>query len=70
MQKQTRVPTWLARRSYFKRIERWTKLDKSRRPAATEVERVAMPSNVVPFPARENRPNRPVFADLRGVSMG
>lgn len=66
MLKSRRIPTWLARRSYFKRIERWTKIGKPRK-AASEACPAPMPSNVVPFPIRPNRPERPTFEDLRGV---
>ena len=65
------IPKWLARRSYFKRIERWAKPEKNRRSAtAPEAATVSLPSNVVPFPVRLNRPERPDFNDLRGVGIG
>ena len=68
MRRDNRVPSWLARRTYFKRIERWTKLDKNRKPAAASaVEAIPLPSNVVPFPMRLSRTERPDFSDLRGV---
>ncbi|MCX4195929.1 hypothetical protein OMR07_10290 [Methylobacterium organophilum] len=68
MQKSRRVPAWLARRTYFKRIERWAKPGKTRKAAQPpETAAAAMPSNVVPFPIRMNRPDRPAFQDLRGV---
>ena len=68
MAKGRRIPNWLARRTYFKRIERWTKPGKNRKPApAPETGAMTLPSNVVPFPMRLNRPDRPDFNDLRGV---
>lgn len=68
MAKGKRIPGWLARRTYFKRIERWTKLDKNRKAApAPETGASVLPSNVVPFPTRPIRPDRPDFSDLRGV---
>ncbi|MBP1178802.1 hypothetical protein [Methylobacterium sp. PvR107] len=66
MLKSRRIPTWLARRSYFKRIERWAKIGKARK-MAPEATSVPMPSNVVLFPMRMNRPERPAFEDLREV---
>ncbi|MCJ2053494.1 hypothetical protein [Methylobacterium sp. J-070] len=69
MLKDRRIPTWLARRTYFKRIGRWTKLNKNRSPATPPAESAAIPSNVVPFPTRESWPNRPALPGLRGVSM-
>jgi hypothetical protein len=66
MLKSRRIPTWLARRSYFKRIERWAKIGKARK-TAPEATPAPMPSNVVLFPIRLNRPERPTFEDLRGV---
>ncbi|MEE7492804.1 hypothetical protein [Methylobacterium oryzae] len=68
MQKSGRVPAWLARRTYFKRIERWAKPGKARAAAQTpETSAVPTPSNVVPFPIRVNRPERAAFEDLRDV---
>jgi hypothetical protein len=76
MQKDRRVPAWLARRTYYKRIERWAKPGKARQsppPAGSETgtgpqaEPPRMPSNVVPFPQRAGRPERRAFQALRGV---
>ncbi|MGU3666675.1 hypothetical protein ACLBX9_20995 [Methylobacterium sp. A49B] len=70
MTKGRRIPKWLARRTYFKRIERWSKPDKNRRaPATSETASVPLPSNVVPFPMRMNRPERQDFNDLRDVGI-
>lgn len=71
MAKGRGIPKWLARRSYFKRIERWSKPDKYRKSAtAPEAAATSLPSNVVPFPIRLSRPDRPDFNDLRGVGLG
>ncbi|KAA0124000.1 hypothetical protein CIW48_10210 [Methylobacterium sp. P1-11] len=68
MQKGRRVPAWLARRTYFKRIERWTRPGKGRAAAPPPAAHAApAPSNIVPFPIRLNRPDRPALEDLRGV---
>ncbi|MGH1572961.1 hypothetical protein ACRAWG_22610 [Methylobacterium sp. P31] len=68
MLKGRRVPGWLTRRSYFKRIERWAKPDKTRKVTPQpETGPAWLPSNVVPFPVRANRPDRPAFEGLRGV---
>ncbi|WP_244538862.1 MULTISPECIES: hypothetical protein [unclassified Methylobacterium] len=66
MQKGRPIPAWLARRTYFKRIGRWTKPGKVAPPPSGPVA-APMPSNVVPFPVRMNRPDRPVLEDLRVV---
>jgi hypothetical protein len=68
MLKGRRIPGWLTRRSYFKRIERWAKPAKAHKTTPPpEAESVQLPSNVVPFPVRVNRPDRPAFEGLRGV---
>ncbi|MCJ2134680.1 hypothetical protein MKK69_11525 [Methylobacterium sp. J-026] len=70
MAKDRRIPAWLARRTYFKRIERWSKPGKPRPALPThETEVLALPSNVVPFPVRLDRPDRPDLPDRRSVSM-
>jgi hypothetical protein len=70
MAKGRHIPKWLARRTYFKRIERWTKTDRSRRAATTsEAAPAPLPSNVVPFPMRLSRPDRSDFSDLRDVGI-
>ncbi|MGH1590894.1 hypothetical protein ACRBEV_24150 [Methylobacterium phyllosphaerae] len=74
MQKDRRVPAWLARRTYFKRIERWVKPGKVRNTARDtapppETGFAAIPSNVVPFPVRVQRPNQPALTGLRGIGM-
>ena len=46
MQKGRRVPAWLARRTYFKRIERWTRPGKGRAAAPPPAAHAApAPSN-------------------------
>lgn len=68
MQKDRQIPAWLARRTYFKRIERWAKPGKARKTMpAPETGPIPALSNVVPFPARSSRPDRPAFDGLRGV---
>ena len=68
MQKGRQIPAWLARRTYFKRIERWAKPGKARKiMPAPEIGPLPAPSNVVPFPVRASRPDRPAFDGLRGV---
>jgi hypothetical protein len=70
MAKGRRVPRWLARRMYFRRIERWAKLDRKGRSAtASDSAAAPLPSNVVPFPTRPTRPGRSDFGDLRGVGI-
>jgi hypothetical protein len=70
MLKGRRIPTWLARRAYFKRIERWAKPGKVRKTATPpEAGPAPAPSNVVPFPIRPSRPDRPAIAGLRGIGL-
>ncbi|WP_457106148.1 hypothetical protein [Methylobacterium sp. P5_C11] len=74
MQKGRRIPAWLARRTYFKRIERWGKHGKVRDTARDtapppETGFAGTPSNVVPFPIRVQRPDRPSLAGLRGIGL-
>jgi hypothetical protein len=68
MLKSRRIPTWLARRTYFKRIERWAKPAKARKVAAVpETVPGPLPSNVVLFPVRTARPDRTPSEPLRGL---
>jgi len=69
MLKGRRFPIWLTRRAYFKRIERWAKPAKARKPVpqSLETEPALLSSNVVPFPIRLGQAGRPTFPDLRGV---
>ena len=67
MAKDRRIPAWLVRRTYFKRIERWSKPGKARMALpASETEAPPPPSNVVPFPIRPDRPDLP---DRRSVGI-
>ncbi|WP_246692375.1 MULTISPECIES: hypothetical protein [unclassified Methylobacterium] len=72
MQKGRRFPIWLTRRAYFKRLERWAKPGKARKPAppSTEIAPAMLSSNVVPFPIHLAQASRPAFPDLRGVGIG
>ena len=68
MHKDRRIPTWLARRAYFRRIERWVRLGKPRTaetPAATAP--VPAASNVVPFPIRRTASDRPILEGRRSL---
>lgn len=69
MSKDGHVPAWLARRTYFKRIGRWVKPGKARgNGPAPETAAAALASNVVLFPVRVDRSDRPDFADQ--LSLG
>jgi hypothetical protein len=72
MLKGRRFPIWLTRRAYFKRIERWAKPVKTRKPAPQilEAEPAILSSNVVPFPIRVGPVGRPTFPGMRGVGIG
>ncbi|MDP4004090.1 hypothetical protein [Methylobacterium sp. NEAU K] len=61
----------MTRRTYFKRIERWMKPGKARKPEPPRLEPglAAVASNVVPFPIRAGHAGRPAFTALRGVGM-
>jgi hypothetical protein len=70
MSKDGQVPAWLARRSYFRRVGRWLKPGKARGPGpAYGTAAAALASNVVPFPIRFDRPERPDFADQRNIGI-
>lgn len=72
MLKGRRFPIWLTRRAYFKRIERWAKPAKARKPVPQilEAESASLSSNIVPFPIRLGPAGRPTFPDLRGIGIG
>lgn len=67
MSKDRQIPAWLARRAYFKRIGRWTKPDKAGTAAPVTADAAPLASNVVPFPTRVDRPDRPHFANRRSI---
>lgn len=72
MHKGKRFPIWLTRRAYFRRLERWAKPGKARKPAPQNIaiEPVMLSSNVVPFPLHLAQAGRTAFPDLRGVGIG
>lgn len=67
MSKDRQIPAWLARRAYFKRIGRWTKPGRASGATPVMAEAPQLASNVVPFPIRMDRPDRPEFADRRSI---
>ncbi|SDN96725.1 hypothetical protein SAMN05216360_11343 [Methylobacterium phyllostachyos] len=67
MSKDRQIPAWLARRAYFKRIGRWTRSGKAGTAAPVTTEATQPASNVVPFPIRVDRSDRPAFADRRSI---
>jgi hypothetical protein len=69
MAKEGHVPTWLARRTYFKRIGRWMKSGKARRTGTAPEAAAPLASNVVLFPVRVDRPERPAISGRRSIGM-
>ncbi|MEL6064068.1 hypothetical protein [Methylobacterium sp. DCY52] len=70
MAKEGHVPAWLARRTYFKRVGRWLKPGRTRGPeSGPEAAAAPFALNVVPFPVRIDRPERPDFTDRRSIGM-
>ena len=70
MAKEGHVPAWLTRRTYFKRVGRWLKPGRARGIAsAPEAAAAPVASNVVPFPVRIDRAERPDFADRRSIGI-
>ncbi|WP_246731229.1 hypothetical protein [Methylobacterium sp. 2A] len=60
----------MARRTYFKRVGRWLKPGRTRGPeSGPEAAAAPFALNVVPFPVRIDRPERPDFTDRRSIGM-
>lgn len=69
MAKEGHVPTWLARRTYYKRIGRWLKPGKARRTGPAPEATAPLASNVVPFPIWVDRLERPALSGRRSIGM-
>lgn len=71
MSRGRRFPAWLARRRYFRRIERWVKPQRrSAPPDVASPEPKAEPSNVLPFRGPPGGTRGMPSAARRGAGTG